>query len=102
MNSIEQYQHLCEEWRKARNATSMAQMSLDMMIDSFLCGFGSAPKLRDQDRVDNLRAIEVEKRLALDEFAYEFLSSNDVLDGNRVIAENSKAVENLNDRSLRL
>lgn len=74
MHKIDEFQRLSAEWQEAKQATAMAQMTLDLKISSFLSGFGAPPTIDEQDLVDNLRAKERELRGYMDEFVFSCIT----------------------------
>jgi len=74
MNKLDEFQRLATEWQEAKQATAMAQMALDLKISSFLSGFGAVPTIAEQNLVDNLRALEAELRVNMDEFVFNCIT----------------------------
>jgi hypothetical protein len=76
MDRLDEFQRLTQEWQQAKQAAALAQMALDLKISSFLSGFGEPPTITEQDTMDNLRACEAERRLAMDEFVWEAIQES--------------------------
>lgn len=76
MTRFEEFQALTMEWQAAKQVTALAQLNLDLKMNSFLTGLGDPPTLEEQMAVDSYRFAESEKRVALDIFIYEYIEKS--------------------------